>query len=76
MPYVTVNVDVDISEFSDSEILEEVERRDLKLDNDELPMFTEEDKELLAAIYINRRLNLNFDSQLDQLIYNLLGRIL
>lgn len=80
MPYKTVGVEVyiDLNEFSDEDILEEVERRDLKVENldQDWLVFGQEEKDLLDKIYHNRRNHQTFDAELDQLIYNVLGRIL
>ena len=75
MPFVTVNVELDLDQISDEDIMEEVTRRDLQLENQEL-IFDQEQKQLLEKIYHYRRNHQNFDVELDQLIKNVLGRIL
>lgn len=75
MPFVTVNVELDLDQISDEDIMEEVTRRDLQLENLEL-VFDQEQKLLLEKIFHYRRNHQNFDVELDQLIKNVLGRIL
>jgi hypothetical protein len=69
--YTEVEVDVDISEFDTEDLLDELASRS------SLPM--EEDfhgKELLTAIWLKRRNgNNNYQEELDQLIYQVLGHV-
>ena len=69
--YTEVEVDVDISEFDTEDLLDELASRG------SLPM--EEDfpsKELLEAIWLKRRMkNDNYQKELDQLIYQVLGHV-
>jgi len=68
---IYTEVDVDISEFETEDLIDELESRG------ELPVDSSEDsKELLTAIWLKRRLgNHNYETELDSLIYNVLGRI-
>jgi hypothetical protein len=69
--YTEVEVDVDISEFDTEDLLDELAARG------SLPI--EEDfhgKELLEAIWLKRRNgNNNYQEELDQLIYQVLGHV-
>lgn len=63
--YVDIDVDVDLSDFEDEDLLEEISNRNLSYVN----------HELLETIYHKRRLSQNFDKELDELIYSAIGRI-
>jgi hypothetical protein len=69
--YTEVEVDVDISEFDTKDLLDELEARG------ELPGDTDENaKELIEKIWIKRRLgNQDYQTELDQLIYHVLGHL-
>lgn len=68
--YITKEVDVDISEFDTDDLIEELESRGA------LPAESEDAKELLETIWLKRRLgNNNYQTELDQLIYQVLGKI-
>jgi hypothetical protein len=71
MTYITVDVDIDISEFDTDDILDELESRG------KLPAEDSFDaKELLTAIWLKRRQgNNNYQEELDQLIYRVLGHV-
>ena len=70
--YTEVEVEVDISEFDTEDLLDELAARS------SLPV--EEDfhgKELLETIWLKRRLGKdNYQEELDQLIYQVLGHVL
>ena len=70
--YTEVEVDVDLSEFDTEDLLDELASRS------SLP--TEADnnaKELVEAIWLKRRLgNHDYQTELDQLIYKVTGRII
>jgi len=70
MTYVTVDVDIDtiMDEISTEDLVEELERRsrmDYGFDNP---------KELVEKIHQKRRLNQNYQAELDTLIYSVLGK--
>ena len=65
-----VDIEVDMDDFENSDILEEMERRGLGI-----VASPEDNVELLRLIFQKRRTGQNFDQELDQLIYNSLGRI-
>ena len=70
MPYV--EVEVDLNEFSDEELLQELERRQIELDDNSAAEF----KDLVEKIYLKRIFGLDFVKEVDHLIYAVLGRIL
>jgi uncharacterized coiled-coil DUF342 family protein len=65
---VEVEVDVDLSDFDDNELVEELERRRVPSDR------TGNTAELLHQIYHLRRQGRHYESELDQLIYAVTGR--
>jgi hypothetical protein len=67
--YTEVEVDVDLSDFDDDDLIEEVERRRLGVD-----VAPEDTKELIDKIYHLRRLGRDYEQELDQLIYAVTGR--
>jgi len=74
--YVTVEteVEVDLSEFDDDDLIEELENRGLGyntkgVDGDEM-------RELLESIWLNRRRGLDYQADLDKLIYGVLGKVI
>ena len=76
MVYKTVNVDVDVelSDFDDDELIEELEQRGLDLNT----KFVDGDtmRDYLTTLYNKRRLGQDYQAELDKLIYYGLGRIL
>ena len=69
--YTEVEVDVDISEFETDDLLDELASRG------SLPQEADDtSKELLTAIWLKRRLGKdNYQEELDQLIYQVLGHV-
>ena len=67
---VSVDVDVDLSDFTTEDLIAELETRsNNRLAPDEL-------ESLIQVIYEKRRTGLDYQSELDLLIFNTLGRIL
>jgi len=64
-----VEVEVDLSDFDTEELLDELELR-----GTESPGFVY--SELVRKIYEKRRLNQDYQKELDQLIYSEIGKIL
>ena len=69
MPTVYTEVDVELSDFEDDDLIEEVERRNLSASTDM------DGRELVETIYQLRRNGHEYQRELDQLIYSVLGRI-
>jgi hypothetical protein len=67
--YKEIEVDVDMDDFDDHDLLEELENRGVLIGD------TGNSKELLTAIYHKRRNGRDYQTELDQLIYNGLGKI-
>ncbi len=76
MPYVTIekyidiDIDVDLDEFEDDDLIEELERRNIS------HSASNNDKNLLEAIYLKRRVGKDYQKELDELIYSALGKII
>jgi len=72
MPEVEVwtTVDVELDDFSDDDLKEEMERRGLGA---EVPESTA--TELITHIYEKRRLGKDYQSELEQLIYQTIGKV-
>lgn len=69
--YTEVDVDVDISDFETEDLLEELESRGaLPADNNINA------QEVLEAIWIKRRIGKDYSAEVDQLIYECLGKII
>ena len=69
--YTEVEVDVDLSEFDTEDLIEELESRGAGVE----PEFGD-GKEILQIIYEKRRLKQDYQTELDQLIWMGLGRVL
>ena len=72
--YTEVEVDVDLADFSDDDLLDEVERRGLDLESAHAGDTT--GTGLVTAIYHKRRLGQDYQRELDDLIYAVLGRVI
>lgn len=71
--YTEVEVDVDLEDFDDDDLIEELERRGLDMNT----KFVDGDqmREILTQIWLNRRTGKDYQQQLDDLIYFGLGKI-
>jgi hypothetical protein len=65
-----VSVDVDLDEFNDDDIINYLENRGYMVINNQ-----DERVELIESIYLKRRLGQDYQTDLDTLIYNNIGRI-
>lgn len=65
---VEVEMEVDLSEFEDAELVEELEERGI------LP--TQQYKDQLKKIWELRRTGQPFDQVLDELIYDTIGKVI
>lgn len=70
MSYTTVNVDVDVelSEFDTEDLIEELESRGKIIGT------KSENGELVNLIYEKRRLNQDYQQELNELIYQVTGK--
>jgi hypothetical protein len=73
MPYVSVDVDVDLNDFDTDELIEELDRRGN--DYNTHGVNADEARELLENIHQLRRTGENYETELDKLIYSVLGKI-
>ena len=69
--YTEVEVDVDLSDFDTDDLIEELESRVGGNGNGEFG----DGKDILQAIYEKRRLKQDYQTELDQLIWLGLGRV-
>ena len=67
--YKEVEIDVDLSDFDTDDLIEELESRGAGVTD------YGDGKEILQAIYEKRRLGKDYQTELDQLIYLGLGKI-
>ena len=68
--YTEVEVDVDLSDFDTDDLIEELESRGSGV------LDYGDGKEILLSIYEKRRLGKDFQTELDQLIWLGLGKVL
>jgi hypothetical protein len=76
MPYVNTYVEVDdvLDELSDDELIDELKRRG----NDYNTQFVDGDemRMILQSLYEKRRIGKDYQSELDKLIYGILGKVI
>lgn len=65
-----VTVDVDLDDFEDEDLIEELERRGKGFE-----VASRSGTELLTAIYEKRRLGRDYQRELDELIYVGIGKV-
>ena len=72
---VTVDVDVDVGleNFDTDDLIDELERRGS--DYNTQGVDGDLNREILEQIWLKRRMNQPFEAELDQLIWNVVGRI-
>ena len=71
MPYVSIDIDLD--DFDDDDLIEEIERRGL--DYNTQGVDADEARVMLETVHQLRRTGQNHEAALDQLIYHVLGKI-
>jgi len=64
--YQEVEVEVELDDFDTDDLIEELEHRGEIIDNN--------DKQLITAIFYKRRIGSDYQHELDELIYNTIGR--
>ena len=69
--YTEVEVDVELDDFDDNDLIEELERRGRGFE-----IAGQTPTELLTKIYEKRRLGKDYQQELDELIYVGLGKII
>ena len=73
MAYITVDVDVDLDEFDDKQLLDEVKARNLSVGD---YATSEQMSEIITTIWQKRREGKDYQKELDDLIYHGIGKIL
>jgi hypothetical protein len=68
--YTEVEVDVDLSDFNTDDLIEELESRGAGTNN------YGDGKDILTSLYEKRRMGLDYQQELDQLIWLGLGRVI
>lgn len=69
MTYVTVQAEISLSDIDSETLIEELERRQLR--DEEI-----EPHPLLIKIWEKRRLGKDYQTELDTLLYDVLGKVL
>ena len=70
---VTVDVDVDLEDFDTDDLIDELERRGS--DYNTQGVDGDWNRKILEQIWLKRRMNQSFETELDQLIWHVVGRI-
>lgn len=68
--YTHVEVDVELDDFEDDDLIEELEKRGKGLE-----VASQSGTDLITAIYLKRRLGKDYQHELDELIYVGIGKI-
>jgi len=68
--YTHVEVDVELDDFEDDDLIEELEKRGKGLE-----FASQSGTDLITAIYLKRRLGKDYQRELDDLIYLAIGKI-
>jgi len=71
--YVTAEVEVDLSEFDTEDLIDELESRGLDYNTQHVD--GEEMRQVLESIYEKRKLNKDYQRDLDDLIWGVLGKM-
>ena len=69
--YTEVEVDVDLDDFDTDDLIEELERRGRGVEINE-----NEGRELLLDIWQKKRLGKDYQTELDNLIYTVIGKVI
>ena len=69
--YKEVEVDVDLDDFDDDDLIDEMDRRGLGAE-----VADSTATEIIETIWLKRRQGQDYQRELDQLIYQVTGRIL
>lgn len=71
--WVTLDVEVDLSEFDTVDLIKELESRDLNFNTEGVD--GDQTRRMLERIYQRRRLGQDYQQDLSNLIYYILGKI-
>lgn len=69
--YTEVEVDVDLDDFDTDDLIEELERRGKGLE-----VSTTTGTEIINTIWLKRRQGQDYQAELDNLIYTVIGKVL
>jgi hypothetical protein len=69
-----VEVEVELSDFDDDELLEEIASRGLGIAVPEAE--GSETHQLITTIWLKRRLGVDYDADIDALIYHVIGKVI
>jgi len=70
---IYTEVEVDLAEFDTEDLVKELESRGHEYNTENINV--EEMREVLKRIWLNRRMNRDYQYELDQLIYGVLGKV-
>lgn len=70
---VTAEAEVDLSDFDTDDLIEELENRGVDYNTNGVD--ADEMRELLEKIWMNRRTGKDYQTELNSLIYGILGKI-
>lgn len=70
MAYKYVEVEVDLDEFSDADLIEEIKARNITGTGVAVDL-----EEQVTSIWMLRRLGKDYQKELEDLIYNVIGKI-
>ena len=73
MPYVSVDVDVDLDDFDTDDLIDELERRGYDYNTREVD--GDKAREILEQIYQSRKTGQEYEQKLDHLIWYVIGRM-
>ncbi len=71
--YITTEVEVNLDEFDTEDLIEELGHRGVDYNTNGVD--ADEMRELLEAIWLNRRRGIDYQRELDDLIWGVLGKI-
>ena len=69
-----IEVDIDLDQFDDDELMAEVAARNLGIAVPEAE--GSETHQLITTIWLKRRLGVDYDADIDALIYHVIGRVI
>ena len=65
-----IEVDIDLDQFDDEELMAEVAARNLGI------AVPEGTHQLITTIWLKRRLGVDYDADIDALIYHVIGKVI
>jgi hypothetical protein len=71
-----VEVEVELSDFDDDELLEEIAERGINISIAVPEGEGSETHQLITTIWLKRRLGVDYDADIDKLIYHVIGKVI